>query len=120
MAERDDRPRELSQHPYDPHDPHDPHDPPEAVANRRIRRTALWTYLGPIVVLAVILGIAMLFWVRHEPGRAPGERSLNPIGTTGATPKDANEAQYPQSGGGDPARRPANTADELKEKGAGR
>jgi hypothetical protein len=116
MAERDDARYGNEQPIY----PHDPHDPPEAVANRRVRRAALWTYLGPIVIIALVLGIAMLFWTGHQPWHARNDRTPNSIGTTGTEPKDENLANYPQSGGGDPARRPSSTADELKQKGAGR
>ena len=112
MAERDDTQ-------YDETD--DPHNPPESVTNRHVRREALWSFLGPVIVLAVILGLAMIYWGRREPGREIGDRNLNPaIGTTGDQPKEDNATPDFQQGGGDPARRPDSTADELKQRGAGR
>lgn len=44
----------------------------------------LATYLGPIVVLFVIIGLALLYWAPREPGRDLDDTTLNPsIGTTG-------------------------------------
>jgi hypothetical protein len=106
----------------DPHyeDTEAPRNPPNAVTNRDARRQALWSYLGPIIILFVIIGIAMIYWARREPGRTNDDRTLNPaIGTTGERLGDENQSGYPQDGG-DPNRRPANTADELKYRGANR
>jgi hypothetical protein len=99
----------------------DPRNPPNAVTNKGARRAAVWAYLGPIIALFVIIGIAMLYWARRDPGRVHDENSLNPaIGTSGEKLKDDNSSRDLEQGGGDPRTRPGNTADELKNRGTDR
>jgi hypothetical protein len=43
-------------------DPDAPQNPPNSVANRDVRKTALRTYLGPLVVFFVVVGLALLYW----------------------------------------------------------
>ena len=46
-----------------------------------MRRTALWVYVGPLIVITVIVGIALLYWATRGP--APNEDVTNTIGTVG-------------------------------------
>jgi hypothetical protein len=96
-----------------------PRNPPQAVTNRGARGAALKSYLAPIVVLFVILGLALLYWARRDPGRDFDDNTLNPTtGTTGEQLKtDDDAARGSNQGGGDPAPRPDNTQDELKNRG---
>lgn len=97
-----------------------PRNPPQAVLNRNVRRAALGTYLGPLVVLFVIIGLALLYWARREPGRDLEDNTLNPsIGTTGerANENENEPARNLDQGGGDPASRPDSTKEEIDERG---
>jgi len=40
----------------------DPHNPPNSVLQPNVGSTALWAYLGPIVALFIIIGIALIYW----------------------------------------------------------
>src|SRR5688572_12229885 len=92
-----------------------PRNPPQAVLNRGARSAALKSFLAPIVVLFIILGLALLYWVRRDPGRDFDDDTLNPTtGTTGERLKDDNPARDLNQGGGDPAQQPDNTQEELK------
>jgi hypothetical protein len=95
-----------------------PRNPPNAVLNRGARNAALRSYLGPIIILFIIVGLALLFWVRRAPGRDADDNTLNPAtGTTGEQLKDNNPARDLSQGGGDPAPKPDSTSDELKDRG---
>ena len=95
-----------------------PRNPPQAVTNRGARGAALRSYLGPIVVLFVILGLALLYWARRDPGRDFDDNTLNPTtGTTGEQLKNDEPARELNQGGGDPAPRPDSTQEELKDRG---
>ena len=86
----------------------DPSNPPEVLLKPEARRAAVWSYLGPVVALFVIAGVAMLYWINRGP--VPGDARADDaaIGTVG---RDS-------PGGGDP-RGPFNsTEDELKYRGA--
>jgi hypothetical protein len=85
----------------------DPDNPPNSVLHPEVRRTALWVYVGPLVVIAVIVGIALLYWSNRGP--APNEDVTDTIGTVGddSTP-----------GGFDPASRPDSSRDERNFRGA--
>ena len=110
--------------PRDPRDPQyaeteHPRNPPQAVLNPGARGTALKSYLGPIVVLFVIIGLALIYWARRDPGRDFDDNSLNPTtGTTGERLKDGDPSRDLNQGGGDPASQPDSTKDELKDRGS--
>lgn len=43
-----------------------PENPPNVVLQPRVRRAALWIYLGPLIVIAVIIAIAFLYWANRN------------------------------------------------------
>lgn len=112
----------------EPRDPHreeteDPRNPPQAILNKDVRRGALASYLGPLVVLVVVLGLVLLYWVRREPGRDDDPNTLNPtIGTTGekVNERQVDRQEQLQQGGGDPASRPDSTKDDIESRGGAR
>ena len=59
----------------------DPRNPPNSVLNRTVRTYALWTYLGPLIVFALVMACAFLYWNWRGPD---SKEMLNPaVGTTG-------------------------------------
>ena len=102
----------------DPHyeETNNPKYPPKAVMNRGVRRATLWTFVGPLLVLTVVVGIALLYWMGREPGRSVDDDSYNPATGTSGEQIEKTEPTNPglQQGGGDPAPKPGNTQDELE------
>jgi hypothetical protein len=100
----------------------DPRNPPNSLINEEVRRTALRSYLGPLVVFFVIAGIALIYWANRGPV-VPDPEDRQQIGTTGApadTPDVVGERGIRDDdtpGGVDPAPRPADTNDELRFRG---
>ena len=93
--------------------------PPNAVINPRARSQAFWSYMGPMIALAAVMAIALIYWLGRPPGRDHDENTLNPsTGTTGEKLRDNNPATDRDQGGFDPAPKPDNTRDELKDRGA--
>jgi hypothetical protein len=84
----------------------DPDNPPRVLLRPKARRAALWSYLGPVIALFVIVGVALVYWVNRGPAAdAPADRGA--IGTVG---RDS-------AGGGDPQPAFDSTVDELKHRG---
>jgi hypothetical protein len=81
----------------------DPHNPPNAVFNRDVRRGAWWLYVFPLIVVCVVAGIALLYWMTNDG--TPSDDAREPIGTAGE--------ELRQDGGGDPASRPGGTSEEV-------
>ena len=88
--------------------------PPPSVADPGLkgpdqapRGNTLWLYLGPIAVLAVVLGVMVFYFASRGPSLDQGVNSA-PIGTTGDQRRE---------GGGDPASTPSNTREELDTRG---
>ncbi len=100
----------------------DPRHPPHSVVNSGVRRAALWAYVGPIVVLALVVAFAFVYWARRPEGRTGAPNELRPeIGTTGEQQR-GGERDTPstrQQGGGDPAPRPDSSREELRDRGVG-
>ena len=86
----------------------DPRNPPEVLLKPAARRAAVWSYLGPVVALFVIAGVAMLYWVNRGPVPNDARTDDAAIGTVG---RDS-------PGGGDPKGAFKSTEDELKYRGA--
>jgi hypothetical protein len=107
MAERQDTQPDETEH---------PRNPPDAVINSRARNQAFWSYLGPLIALFAILAIALIYWLGRAPGRAPGDTSPNPIGTSGDQVEPAPSPNF-ESGGQDPRPHPRTTQEELERKG---
>ena len=100
----------------------DPKNPPASVVNKGVRSAALRSYLGPLVVFFVVVGLALVYWANRAPVR-PDPEDQQQVGTSGV-PDDrldtvgerGNRDDTP--GGFDPAPRPDSTADELRYRGA--
>jgi hypothetical protein len=84
----------------------DPKNPPYSVTNKAVRSAALVSYLGPLVALFIVVGLALVYWANRGPVYDGVEDGR--IGTTGS-------AGTP--GGFDPAPRPDSTRDELESRG---
>ena len=99
----------------------DPKNPPNSVLNPSVRRTALGSYIGPLVVFFLVVGIGLIYWANRPP-LVPGEQDGQLIGTSGAQDRNdvvgerGNRDDTP--GGFNPEARPDNTADELRNRGA--
>ena len=95
-------------------DTHDPKNPPNSVVNADVARMAFWSYLGPVVALFVIVGVALIYWT----SRGSATRDLrepetgNPVGTAGERSPGLGTP-----GGHNPEPRPRSTNDELRSRG---
>lgn len=83
----------------------DPHNPPNPLLKPETRNRALMSYVAPIVVLFVVVGVALIYWANRGPvGTTDDLREENAIGTVG------REAP----GGNDPAPDFGDTDDEVR------
>ena len=99
----------------------DPKNPPNSVINPAVRRTAVRSYLGPLVVFFLVVAIGLLYWANRGP-LATDSQDEQQIGTSGDSADGAdvigergNRDDTP--GGRNPAPRPDSTADELRTRG---
>jgi len=99
----------------------DPKNPPNSVINPFVRRTALRSYLGPLVVFFLIAGMGLIYWANRPP-LVSGDQDGQQIGTSGesndridAVGERGNRDDTP--GGVDPGPRPDSTAEELRNRG---
>jgi hypothetical protein len=95
-------------------DPNAPQNPPQSVANPDVRRTALRTYLLPIVGLFLVVGLVLLYWASRPPAteraaNQPDREDAHVAGTAGERNPDENSP-----GGSEPQRTPDSTADEIE------
>ena len=97
----------------------DPRNPPNSVLNDSVRRTALRSYLGPLVALFIVVGLGLVYWANRGPvfdgveeGRVgtTGEISIDTVGERG-------NAETP--GGINPDPRPDSTREEREFRGLG-
>lgn len=99
-----DEPRDWRD-PEERHETTDPHNPPNALLRPETRSRALMSYLAPVVVLFVVVGIALIYWANRGPvSVADEDREENAVGTVG---RDA-------PGGTDPAPEFGGTRDEIR------
>ncbi|HTM05227.1 MAG TPA: hypothetical protein VL173_17075 [Vicinamibacterales bacterium] len=74
------------------------------------RRAAVWSYFAPIVVLFLVIGVALVYWVSRPTQRAdrPEQPRRDPatVGTFGS-----------DQGGFDPATRPGDVRAEIRRRG---
>jgi hypothetical protein len=90
----------------DRHELHDPSNPPNVLLREESRNRALMSYLLPIIILFVIIGLGLIYWSTRSG--VNDTRDDSTIGTTGErTP-----------GGSDPRPGFSNTQDELDFRGA--
>src|SRR5919106_528894 len=111
-------PRNDRQTPEQYEETTDPKNPPNSVLNASVRRMALRSYLGPLVVFFLVLGIGLIYWANRPP-LVSGADDRGQIGTTGAGDDVVGERgnRDDTPGGVDPAPRPDSTADELRRRG---
>jgi hypothetical protein len=97
---------------YRNHDPNAPQNPPNSVVNRDVRRTALRTYLGPLVVLFAFVGIALLYWATRPPQPGPeADRMERDV------PRAQGTAGNTTPGGHEPQPAPDSTRHEITQRG---
>ena len=100
--------------PYGDREPGTRQNPPDSVVNRGVRRTALSIYLGPIVILFAIVGIAFLYWATRPPRQAADETRGEPRaeGTAGVQPPADRTP-----GGRSPDAVPETAREEIEQRG---
>jgi hypothetical protein len=86
----------------------DPNNPPRVLLRPGARRAALWSYLGPVIALFVIVGVAMIYWMNRGPSASDVRVDEAAVGTVG---RDS-------PGGGDPNPAFKSPDDELKYRGS--
>lgn len=104
----------MAQLPDDPtakryEDTNNPKNPPQSVTNIEVGSAVLRWFLGSLMVVFVLVGVAMLFWTAAHPRPSVREEAGRVVGTSG---------YYSTEGGHDPVRRPGSTRDELKFRGS--
>ena len=88
--------------------PNNPENPPQVLLRPEVRRAALMSYLGPVIALFVIIGLALIYWANRGPVEPdPNDRVADAIGTIGGR----------SAGGSDPAPDFDRTRDELAYRG---
>jgi hypothetical protein len=88
----------------------DPKDPPNSMMRRDTRRRVLLSYLGPVIALFVVAGIALIYWASRGPvAPEPQDRERDAVGTFGVGSKE---------GGFNPAPEFDSTRDELNFRGS--
>jgi len=100
----------------------DPKNPPNSVLNVNVRRTALRSFLGPLIVFVLVVGIGLIYW-SNRPPLVTGDQDSQLVGTSGVpnerdgvVGERGNRNDTP--GGVNPEPRPDSTADELRSRGA--
>jgi hypothetical protein len=82
--------------------------PPNSVLSKPARRAALVSYLGPLIVLFLIIGFGLMYWAGktavHEPERVERDQAVGTAG--GTTPGGFNNQPKPSS-----------TRDEIERRG---
>jgi hypothetical protein len=84
-----------------------PKNPPNSVLRPQVRSVALYWYLGSVVAVFVLVGVAVIFWMAAHPRPTADAAEEKMVGTSG----------YRVDGGHNPDPRPKNTRDELKFRG---
>jgi len=100
-----------------------PENPPNSVVSKDARRSAVWSYFFPVVILCVVMGGLMLYWSnRPAHSDAPGTERPE-IGTVGRTdggfnpdPRATSTRNEVQSRGGDLA--PITSLGDLRDRDA--
>ena len=93
--------------------PDDPRYPPQSVLRPAVRRSALFSSVGLLAVLAILIGAGMLYWMFREKGRVD-PTTPQAVGTVGTAPGGVGRTE----GGFDPQKRPDNAREELERRGA--
>lgn len=69
--------------------------PPNAVLQPEVRTATFWLYLGPLIAIFVIVGIALLYWTTRDG--QPNEPVEPATGTSGESPGGFNPDPRPDS-----------------------
>lgn len=88
-------------------DTRDPKNPPNSLLRPKVRSAALYWYLGSVVAVFVLVGVALIFWMAAHPRPTADAAEEKMVGTSG----------YRQDGGHNPEPQLKNTRDELKYRG---
>jgi hypothetical protein len=83
----------------------DPKNPPNSVLKPEVRRGIFWAYIGPIIIIVVVLGIALLYWSTRDTSDSTTEPT---VGTSG---------ENPGLGGSNPNPTPDSAKDESEFRG---
>src|SRR5688500_16544200 len=91
----------------------DPHNPPASVLRPSVRRSVVRTYVGGIVAVFAIVGVALIYWAATDSGGDEEIETLEPsaVGTAGDLRRDDSP------GGDDPAPDSGTTRDEITDRG---
>lgn len=99
--------------------------PPGALVSRSTRNLVFWSYLGPIIVLFVVIAAGFGYWVwRNASATNPSNQRTYAVGTTGTQGDYGYTGDYRAGsgpGGYDPQRvvgAPNHTTNELHRRGA--
>ena len=95
-----------------------PRNPPNSVANSSVRKTALRSYLGPLLVFFIVAGLALIYWANRSPVMS-NDPAQAEVGTSGqdVVGERGNDTDTP--GGFEPGGRPGSTSDEIERRGGG-
>jgi hypothetical protein len=94
-------------------DPNAPQNPPRSVLNEGVRRSALWTYLAPLVLFFAGVTVILAYWGTSPPRRDEVEEA-RVAGTTG-TEREPARADTP--GGHNPDRAISKPQREVERRG---
>jgi hypothetical protein len=99
--------------PYRNPDPSAPQNPPGSVVNKDVRRFALWTYLPPLIVFFLGVGLLLAYWETSAPPTRREAAEPRAEGTTG-TERERSRDETP--GGQNPDRTPASPQAEVEDR----
>ena len=106
----------MAQPPRDP-DLNAPQNPPQSVINKNVRRSALWTYLLPLVVFFAAVGVLIFYWRVSPPATDRDTARLGePLAQGTAGTEGERTPGRDTTGGQNPDRRPSTTRDEVTDR----
>lgn len=105
-------PYDGAEHRYD--ETLEPQNPPNSVLRPAVRRTAVWTYVGVIAAVFILVGAALVFWTASDRSLRDDTVEPSAVGTSGERmPRDG------APGGFEPAPKPGSTRSEIEYRGGG-